>query len=264
MGDMLELAAIGAALFGVYALILGKGLRGRVGRPPSGIGTRFTDPSGEGLAATALAAFAINTLMETGKDGGATLHGGTGAALGLLLALLLTMRVTQGLTSSALSVLGLVAAVVAGVQFVSGPEQANFGRIYRTALVLLTISCFTLAVLIFRRASALKGARGLALFGLVDIAVFVAGPGGAQMFELTPGRHTFYVLTASVFAFLLGWAVSEFTLGLTAIGVAVTTVGLSATGLTSTPHAPDEFTGVVATVVVFLLVRTAAKLIAGR
>ncbi|MGN6302630.1 MAG: hypothetical protein ACTHN8_16230 [Angustibacter sp.] len=254
MGELLKLGAVLAGLLVVYALVLG-GLRGRVGRPPAGIGTRFADPSGEGLAATLLTVLAIGSLTgaASGSTGALSVEGA--AALGLLLATLLTLGVTRGATTAALSVLGVVAAVVEGAQFVSGPDAGGLGRLYRISLVLLVIACFGAAALVFHRASAVRGARGLALFALIDIAVFLAGPGGAQLFSLSAGRHLVYLGAACACAFLLGWAVSELTLGLAAIGVAVTTFGLGLVGLAPGAHAGDQLVGVIAALVVFTLVR---------
>lgn len=249
-GDLLKLLLILAGLLVVYGLILGRGVRGRVGRPPRGIATRYADPTGHGPAAVFLATLALGVFNSGSSPG---VDGAQGATLGAVLGILLTVTATRGLTSATLSVLGVVAATVEGFRFIANPDQGALGYTYRAALVLLTISCFVLGALIFHRASALKSARGLALFGLIDIATFFAGPAGAHLYLLAAGQHVIYICTACVVAMGLGWAASEFTLSLAAIGVAFTSFGLGLVGWGAI--AGPGFVGVVSALTVYMIVR---------
>ena len=257
MSDVLPALAVLAALVVVYALImgapaqqlLGGGLRGRRGRPPSGVATRYADPTGDGPAAVLLTVLALSAFTGRAQPG---IDGRTGGIVGLILAVAFTFPNTARIASPFLSILGVVAAVVESIRFVADPDQGVLGQAYRAALVLLSIACFTLSAMLFHRASALSGSRGLALFGLIDIATFLAGPAGAQLYTLTPARHVIYLVTAGAVSLALGWAASELTLGLTAAGVAAASFSLSVTGVSGDTH---MFAGPICAVVVYILTR---------
>lgn len=256
-GDVLPALAVLAALVVVYAMImgapaqhlLGGGLRGRAGRPPSGIATRYADPTGGGPAAVLLTVLALNAFTSQTHPG---IDGRSGAIVGLLLAVAFTFPITARFTGPILSILGVVAAVIEAVRFVADPDQGVLGHAYRAALVLLSIACFTLSAMLFHRSSALAGSRGLVLFGLIDIATFLAGPAGTHLYALTPARHALYLVAAGAVSLVLGWAASELTLGLTAAGVAAASFSLSVTGVSGDTH---MFAGPICAIVVYILTR---------
>ena len=166
----------------------------------------------------------------------------TGIIIGAVVAVFMAFRAAQRLTLPALGVVGAVCAVFQTVNVIRGDEYDALGVAYRSALVLLVFTAFVLGAAIFDRGSALKGARGLALLGIVDIVGFLARPVGADLFELSSASHAIFLLGAGATAFALGWAASEAILGL---------VGIAVLGLTVALNAPDGWLGVVAALSAF-------------
>jgi hypothetical protein len=245
-----------AAMLVVMFLVLG-GAPGRLGRPPAGLATRRSDPSGTPLALLMLGPLAVLTLVGDPESGGTQL----GAVLGILIGCSAPFAPARALVTTLLGVAGVLAAFVAALAFVRG-EGSDLGVVGRAALMLLVIACFTLGALVGNRASALKGGRGLALFALVDVSTFVAGPVGADLFGLDPARFAVYFVVACVAGVALGWAASEVTLGLSAVAVAV--AGLGLTGVGSGGQLSAQMMAVVVCVVVGMLATFAVSRVTGR
>ncbi|MEP9385590.1 hypothetical protein [Nocardioides sp. KR10-350] len=209
---------------------------GRVGRPPKGIGTRFASPADSPIPAAALGAYALGTAIVITD---ARADSQTGILIGAVVAVFMAFRAAERLTVTALGIVGFVCALIQMVHIVRGQAYDALESGYRLALVLLVFACFLLGTLVFNRASALRGERGLALLGLVDIVGFLTRPTGADMFNLDEISHLLFLFVASSVAFALGWAVSEATLGL---------VGIAVVGLAVMLGGPDGWLGVVAAV----------------
>lgn len=212
------------------------GAKGRVGRPPSGVLTRYVSPADGPVPAATLGGYALGTAIVL-TDSRANSQ--TGILIGAVVAVFLAFRAAERLTIPALGVVGLVCAVIQMVNFIHGGEYDTLKTVYRLALVLLVFTCFVLGTVIFNRSSAIHGERGLALLGLVDIVSFLARPTGSDLFSLGSVSHGLFLTCAATAAFAVGWAVSEAVLGL---------VGLVVVGLSIVLNAPNGWLGVVAAV----------------
>lgn len=219
MRDLLSGLLILGCLIWITRFLLGYG-RGRVGRPPKGICTRLRDPGEAPVAAAVLGGYALGTaavLVDPHADSS------TAIVIGGIVAVLMAFRGIEPLVKVALGIVACICALIRMGYVVLGDAYDELAVIYRLALVGLVFFCFLLAVMVFDRASALKGERGLALLGIVDIVDFIARPAGVDMFNLAPVGHAAFLVVAAAAAFGLGWAVSEATLGI--VGIAV--LGLS-------------------------------------
>ncbi|WP_313535452.1 hypothetical protein [Arsenicicoccus bolidensis] len=235
-GDLVKLLLVLAGLLAVYALILGGparttlggGLRGRVGRPPRGISTQYADPTAEGPAAVLLGSLAVGSIAENVGH-----HVGLreGAAVGAVLAISLTIRPLRRWATILLSTAAIVATIIEAAAFIGDSDEGLLGQTYRSAVVLLSSSCFLLSVILFNRRSALAAGRALVLFGLIDITTFLAGPAGAHLYDLGTTRHLIYLCALCAVSAAMGWAASELTLSLAAVGATVAAVGLELSGL---------------------------------
>lgn len=204
-----------ACLIGVYALLLG-GIGGRRGRPPAGVLTRLRDPSKAPIAVAAMSGFALGT-MSALTDSHA--DSSSGVMIGLLLAITLAI---PGIGHLTLAACGLVGTIVAFWQlgiFLVGDGDATSAA-YRGALVGLLFACFALAIVLFDRSRALRGEVGLAFFGLVDVMTFLAQPGNRSTLSLDGVSHLAFLALVGAISFGLGWAASEYVLGVVALAVA--------------------------------------------
>lgn len=212
-------------LIGIYALIFSGG-RGRVGRPPSGVLTRLRSPTDAPLGVAALSGLALGG-MVTVTDPHA--DGQSGLAIGVVLAVTLAMPAIQHLTLAACGLVGVIVAVWEALRFTSGEGSDGLVTAYRVALMALILACFGASVVIFGRGSALRGERGLALFGLVEVITFLAHPGNRDSLSLDGVGHATFLVVACGVACVLGWAASEYVLGIVALAVATATMLTNAT-----------------------------------
>lgn len=235
MDQYLSAILVIGCLLAIMKFMLG-GRKGRIGRPPSGIGTRFLSPSDTPIAAAAMGGYSIGIVMSLVN---AQADGNAGILIGAVVAVFASIRTTGGVTITALSVVGFFCALFQMARIIQGEEHDALESIYRLALVLMVFCCFVLATLIFNRGSAFKRDRGLALLGIVDIIGFLARPTGSDLFNLDAVSHLVFILSAGAVAFALGWAASEATLGL---------VGIAVVGLSVILGGPDGWLGVIAAV----------------
>ncbi len=233
MRELLSLLLVLGCLILIIRFILGGG-RGRVGRPPAGVLTRYVSPTDSVVPAAALGGYAMGTAIVI-TDPHADEQ--TGILIGLLIAVFVAFPAAQRFTIPALGVVGAVCALIQMGNIMWGGEYDALKTAYRAALVLLVFTSFVAGTVIFDRASALKGERGLALLGVVDVVGFLVRPTGADLFDIDQVGHAAFLLCAGGIAFALGWAASEAVLGL---------VGIAVVGLTVLLNAPDGWLGVVA------------------
>lgn len=135
-----------------------------------------------------------------------------------------------------LGTLGAFAATAGAYSFLREPDPvaAELALAYRAALMVLLTACFVLGSLRIRLWRTLNPAKGLVLFAIMDIVTFMAGPGGARLYELTPTRHWFYLGVVCVTSFLLGLGALEIVIALAAAAVGLVAFffdGTPATGV---------------------------------
>lgn len=220
MTEILQALLALGFLIGVYAFLFGS-VRGRVGRPPSGIFTRRKSPADVPLSAAALTGLAVGSMLAVTEPAANQV---SGLMIGIVVAGFLTPKSVR---PQAVWVCGLVAAFVAFWQmgrFALGDDGSQSALVYRVALMLLIFASFCLGALVFDRGPAFKGERGLALFGLVEIVTFLARPTGRDLLYLDEVSHTAYLLIGCGVAGVLGWATSEYVLGIVAMAVATLTL----------------------------------------
>lgn len=235
MRELLSGLLVLGCLIAIIKFMLG-GRDSRVGRPPSGIGTRYLAPNDSPIPAAALGGYALGTAIVITD---AQADSQTGILIGAVVAVFMAFRAAERLTVAALGIVGFVCALIQMAHIVRGETYDALESGYRLALVLLAFACFVLGTLVFNRASALKGERGLALLGIVDILGFLARPTGTDLFNLDEISHLLFLFIAGSVAFALGWAVSEATLGI---------IGIAVVGLAVMLDGPDGWLGVVAAV----------------
>lgn len=219
----------------IYRFMLGS-RRGRAGRPPRGVLTRYLSPADQPLAVVGMGGYALGTAIVV-VDPRADAQ--SGMLIGLLLAVVMAPRSMLRLTVAALGVVGFVCALIQMGSVIVDGEFDALARWYRVALVGLVLVCFAAGALFFDRASALRGERGLALLGVADVVGFLSRPSVVDLSSLEQMSHALFLLGASATAFVVGWAVSEATLGL---------VGIAVVGLSVALGGPDGWLGVVAAV----------------
>ena len=204
------------ALIGTYAFMF-RGLPGRNGRPPSGVATRLPDPTDAHWAVAGMGAYALgSTVTVTDPNANST----SGLAIGLLAALVFLVPGVKGLATPIFGVLGLLVGALQMVLFVSSGDELT--AVYRVTLMLLITVCFGASAVLFGRTRALSGTRGLALLGLVEIVSFLAFPANRSTLSLDGVSHTTYLFMACGLAVTLGWAASEYVLGVVTLAVLTT------------------------------------------
>lgn len=209
-----------AALMGVFAILFRGVLPKHRGRGVGGILTRLTSPSDAPIAAAALCAMTLAAALSRADR---LADSSSAIAIGVILGVMVAVPGCQHLTIAACGVVGFALALVDAGRYVFGVSEFGYLALaFRVSLMLLVLACFWLAVVLFDRRSALRGERGLALFGLVEIATFLAAPTGRDIFGFGHVSATAYVVAGCVLAFVVGFAVSEYLLGLIAIALAVT------------------------------------------
>lgn len=234
MAELVQAVVLIMALVAILGFILGGGRSDRAGwkDPISALGR----PDGT-FATSALGLLAAAQLMDW-----ASMTSGqspvTGFAIGLLLAVLIDFRITN----VALNGLGVLAALSVAFRYVVAGEGVDVYEttIFRVALVLLITFTFIAGAMVgvmflgrSARTFAFGHGRGLAFFGLVDVFVFLASPGGAQMLGLSPDRFYAYLGAAAVSSFLLGISAGQFTLIISSVMVGLVNLALPLTGLIS-------------------------------
>jgi len=207
-----------ALLVGVFALML-RGGPGFVGRPPKGIWTRQRDPTEGAYFAAPMAAYAVAAFAASFAN---AFTSSTAIAIGFIFAVLATV---PGIREVAVMFCGWVAVLLAfyaAGRFIAGAgEFDELASLYRLGVMVVVLLAFCLGALLGDRDSAIAGSRGYALFGLVEIATFLAAPSGRDTVALGQlGNAAFLALIAVVGA-LVGWAVSPYMLGVIVIAVAV-------------------------------------------
>jgi hypothetical protein len=222
------------ALLAIYRFMIG-GRQGRVGRPPKGVLTRWASPAEAVVPTAAMAGYALGRAVDLTAPHSSAQNGLiVGGIVGFALAF-------HGLVEKlVIAALGVVAALCACIDIWAGVNDASFGpwsQTFRAALFLLLFACFILGSVVGDRSSALKGERGFALIGLVDIVVFLARPVGIDPLNVQGGRGLAVIGVSCLVAAVAGFAVSEAVLGLIALGVF---------GLTIIAGGPDGWSAVVA------------------
>lgn len=245
MNSIVGFVALFVSLVFILSLMLGR-TPGRIGRPPRGVGARRTDPSGTTLGLLLTAPPAGITLLSVTEPATAVT---LGAMFGMAITVTARHRGLRSWVAVPLSVVGVLAAVMEAWAFVVSDTALDLTRTFRSALILLLLTCFVLGALVGGRAAALKGTRGLALFALIDVFVFMAGPAGSQLTDLAQTRFLLYLAVAGIAAAALGWAASELSLGLAAIAVTTTSLWLVLAGYDSSPTASGRIVAVVAALV---------------
>lgn len=208
-----------AFLCGVFAVMF-RSTRGRVGAPPRGFATRRRSPDDARWVAAALGGLAIGSAL------GAWLHADTvaGLVVGGVIGLSLSIPVLRSPARLVLNIVALVIAVVSAALFVVGDDMGtdSTSTLYRFLTVGLILGAFALGVVLPDHRSAFAGDRGLALFGVVEVATFLAAPGGRDAMHLGALTNVAYLPIAAGIAMLIGWLASEFVLGILSVAVAVT------------------------------------------
>lgn len=200
--------------------VMFRGLGARVGRPPRGVLTRFKDPQGSPFFAAALAAYALaKFLAEVGSTFDATLS----ISIGILMAILVSVRGLQGVTIVGCNGLAVVLAVYEAFTFVKGDGAfVELESLYRVGLMMVVLLSFVLGAFVGRRDSAIAGSRGFALLALVEVSIFLSAPAGRDFFTIDQLGNGVVMLVIAGIGFALGWAVSEYVLGVVVIAIAAT------------------------------------------
>lgn len=214
MREALSQILVLGGLLWVYGLIL-FGARRRKGGQAKGLFQRFTDPSDAPIASTALAVLAALELLPIRDFLSLAFFG---AMSGVVLAVAFKLFKTPA--SIALSVLGLVAAVVKAYSFVTEPAASGLAALGRWGYMTAIILVFFLVAALFQRSRLLTKRGGLSLFAIVEIATFLAAPGGQDVIGLTGKPDWMAIALALALAIVMGFAASEFILGLVAIAIA--------------------------------------------
>jgi len=225
--DLVSVGLVLASLVGVYVLLLG-GLRRRPGAPGRAPFGRYRAVGSDRVGGVVLTVLAV--LLTSGVESPAV---AAGVALFLSIALVVGLRTAEPVVGLLMGGVGVVAATIAAARFVTDSGSGIPSQLFRVALVGIVLTAFVLTVVVFDRARGLAGHRGLALFGLVDIVVFIAGPGGADLMTLDVDRRMVIVVLAVVLAVVLGFGASAFLLTATAVMVTAAEVSLSVLDLSA-------------------------------
>lgn len=208
-----------AFLFGIFAFMF-RGTRGRVGRPPSGVMTRQRSPGDTRWVAAAMGGLAIGSAL------GAYFHADTvtGVVVGGLLGVLLVIPMLEIFTRLALNAIAFVLSLVAAAVFIAGAGGFDaLSSAYRILVIVSILAAFGVGVFVsggYR--AALRGDRGLELFGIVEVATFLAAPSGRDAMSLGVLTNATYLPIAAGVAALIGWAASEYVLGVLALAIVLT------------------------------------------
>lgn len=249
MPQVVQLVLVMAALVGILVFMI----RG----PRAGRGnwhdrwSALGQPNGNlGVAVLGVLAIAqLAALPGNGAGVTVTLGIGVGAVLGLLIQASVTRRV--------LDIIGAVAAVATGIEFLGSDSYA--GSVvdavpFRIALLALLTACFVLGAgvgLRFMgrsvRTFAFGKGRGLAFFALIEAFVFLAHPAGADLLALSGNRAYAIFVIGAVAAFVMGALASQFLLFVVGAALAVLAVLLPVAGLaTSGGNLPGYAVGALA------------------
>lgn len=218
MGEVFGVLLVFAFLAFIFSVMF-RGVGGRVGRPPKGVLTRLKDPQDSPVFAAALAAYALGKFVaEAGSSYDAT----ASVIIGFLAAILVSVRSSRRFALAVCSVLAAVLAVVEAVAFVRGEGTFVEGEsFYRLGLMLVVLLSFVLGAFLGRRDSAIAGPRGVSLLALVEISTFLADPVGRGFLAIDQLGNGILMAVVAGIGVVLGWAVSEFVLGVVVVAIAV-------------------------------------------
>lgn len=220
MADILGLLLLLGCVVGTFTVIF-RGFGSRVGRPPSGILTRYRDPQGSRFFAAALAAYALAMFLA---GIGPTFGASESVVVGFLMAILVSLRSLKGVTIAFCNLLAAFLAFHGAFIFIKGSGSfEGLAALYRLGLMMVVLLSFTLGAFVGKRDSAVAGTRGYALFGLVEISTFLADPTGRDSLALGRMGNVVFMLIVAGVGFALGWAVSEYMLGVVVIAIVVVT-----------------------------------------
>ena len=220
MADILGPILVLAFLIGLYAFIFSGG-KGRVGRPPKGVLTRLRDPTGSPLGVAAMCGLALGSMLTLWDS---SANGQSGIAIGLILALALSIPAIEHLALLACGfVIANILALINATLFVAGDGVDGLAAGYRLALMALLLACFVGASILFGRMSALRGERGLASRPGRDRHVPCPTRQPCD-FRARRDRARGIPLGRCAVALALGWAASEYVLGIVALAVATLTL----------------------------------------
>lgn len=260
MSETLALVVVAAVLAGILAFMFSGG-RGRRGRPPRGVMTRLSDPGGARWAVAAMGGLALGSAYGQfipGADAGA------GAAIGILLGVVLLIPGISAITEVAVGVVAGVLAMVNLVVFLVAEDASlTIGLAYRIALVLVLTASFSVGVLLSGHMMAV-GRIGLGVFGVVETLTFLADPAQRSSLGADGVGTTIYLLVSAVLAFGVGWAASEYVIGVIAIALAIVSFMRDAVVGDPTAAWVGGVAAITAAVPVALLSRLWGKSSAGR
>lgn len=257
MREIFGMLLLAVLLLGIYRLMLRGGV-GNVGRPPRGVWTRLKDPSGAPAGLAAMTSIALASGL-THLDPQTTVTSGAVVGLIVAVAMMVGSRGSRlGVGAWAVELVGIVMAFWELGRFLVGDGQV-LSVAYRISVCVALLGSFALGAVVLRRGSAVRGKRGMALFGLVEIVTFLASPSTQDEFRLDGLATAVFVLVVAALAFTLGCAVSEFTLGISALAV-ITVMWLQQV---TVQDANAATVAVVAALVSVLVVGVGARLFSG-
>lgn len=255
MGEILSVLVVGAVVLVVIRFMW----TGHKGQDPI---NRRSAPRGNFLV-FALAVLAIGQLFAWQP------MSGSAASVGAIIGITLALLIGWDLTKSVLGIVGVIAALILAAQFVSAGAGSwgLDGAMFRTTLMLLVFAFFVLGGMVgamtkMRDSGTLKlsDGKGLALFGLVEVAQFLASPGGLDLLTLEPDSFYTYLGLMAVVAAVAGALHGDFTLWVLGAAVVALSVLLplsGAPGAGSQAGAGGLSTFFVSASVVYALVRMA-------
>ncbi len=268
MRDLLSALLVLGMLTGVIMLMLPGRRSG--GNPTGDFLARMGAPSGY-FGVFLIGALACAQLIANFKDVGA-LGFETGLILGIVVAPVIRYRPTR----TTLSIIGFIAGLMTAYRLVSsqslppptGVDALDSGA-FRLSLMLIVLTCFALGAGLGQmggRSSSvvqLGGEGGLAFFGLVDLATFVAAPVGAELLGLEPDRFYVYLAIAAIGSALVGLATGPLVLWALGALLTFTSVALPLAGVGVDPMAVPAAMFAVGAIVAYLAVRWVVRKLPG-
>lgn len=222
-----------AALVAIIAFMLSgarTGTRGNFKDPINALGT----PSGD-TPIFVLATLAVGQLLAW-PAGGRGLTSTAGATFGVLCALVISWPTAK----TVLGVVGVIAALVSAIEF-CGAGVGTYGSesvVFRVAFMGLVTMCYALGSMVgvmflgrSVRTFAFGYGRGLAFFGLIDLAQFFASPLGEDLLGLDRDALLLQTAIGCAGAAVLGVAAGQFTLFVTGVAVTAINVLVPITGM---------------------------------
>jgi hypothetical protein len=191
---------------------------------------------------------AFGTLLEAGSNGGAAL--GTGLSLGLFCVVFWTFL--GPLVNVVLAVISVVAAFVDiwNLHYADGDWPSV---VFSYFLLAVLTYCYFGGAVIAGHTGWISSRRALVYFCVVDIVLFMAGPGGAQIYTLEPKERWFYLAVSCAACVAFGALDLDFVVVLAAAAMTVTGALITSAGFGAKAEV------LVAAVAVALVVRGFAK-----